>query len=80
MNYCWLTTKDNPFDPFSQFKEWFLYDVKNGYNTCGLIDRIAITSDELSEAENNREIERAIDEILTNVDFMKDYKKVYSTS
>lgn len=70
-----LTTIDNPFDPFKQFTSWFLYDVEKGYNTCSYLARIAKTSDEFSEKENNEEIERAIDEII-KYDFMGIYKKV----
>ena len=59
-----LSTKDNPFDPFNQFTSWFLFDVEKGYNSCGYLDRIARTSDQLSDEENKKEIERAIDEII----------------
>ena len=52
MTKTMLTTKDNPFDPFDQFDSWFMYDTQNGYNTCGLIARIAHTSNALSDAEN----------------------------
>ena len=58
---CALTTFDNPYDPFEQFSDWFLFDVEKGYNTCAYLDRIAHTSDQFSEEENNQEIERAID-------------------
>lgn len=76
MNYaCMLTTVDNPFDPFTQFDSWFLYDVEKGYNSCAYLDRIAKTSDQLSDEENAEEIERAIDEII-KYDFMNIYKKV----
>lgn len=70
-----LTTFDNPFDPFEQFTSWFLFDVEKGYNTCGYLGRIARTSDQLSEDENDLEVERAIDEII-KYDFMNVYKKV----
>ena len=70
-----LTTFDNPFDPFEQFTSWFLFDVEKGYNTCGYLGRIARTSDQLSEDENDLEVERAIDEII-KCDFMNVYKKV----
>lgn len=70
-----LTTFDNPFDPFEQFDSWFLFDVEKGYNTCAYLGRIARTSDQLSEEENEQEIERAIDEII-KYDFMNIYKKV----
>lgn len=72
---CMLTTFDNPYDPFEQFTSWFLFDVEKGYNTCGYLGRIARTSDQLSEDENEHEIERAIDEII-EYDFMNIYKKV----
>lgn len=75
MQSCALTTLDNPFDPFEQFDEWFLFDVEKGYNSCAYLARIARTSDQLSEEENAREIERAIDEII-QYDFMGIYKKV----
>ena len=70
-----LTTFDNPFDPFDQFNDWFNFDVDKGYNTCGLLDRIARTSDAMSEVENKKEIERAIDEII-KYDFLNLYIKV----
>lgn len=76
MDYvCMLTTIDNPFDPFEQFTSWFLFDIDKGYNSCAYLARIARTSEQLSDEENNREIERAIDEII-KYDFMFVYKKV----
>lgn len=62
-NY-YLTTFDNPFDPNDDFLSWFMYDTDKGYNCCGFIDRVARTSDAMSEEENNKEINRAIDEII----------------
>ena len=72
---CMLTTIDNLFDPFEQFYSWFLFDVEKGYNTCAYLGRIARTSEQLSDDENDREVERAIDEII-KYDFMNIYKKV----
>jgi hypothetical protein len=69
-----LTTFDNPYDPFEQFDEWFNYDNEKGYGSCSYLARIAKTSDQLSEAENDREVERAIDEIIA-YDFMNIYTK-----
>ena len=71
-----LTTIDNPFNPFTDFTKWFLYDIEKGYYSCAYLARIARTSDQLSDAENLNEIERAIDEII-RLDFMGIYKKVY---
>ena len=74
-NECRLTTIDNPFDPFTQFDDWFLFDTEKGYNSCSRLDRITNLSDEMSETEINEEIERAIDEIV-KYDFLNIYKKV----
>ena len=70
-----LTTVDNPYDPFDNFKEWYMYDVQKGYNSSSYLARIAKTSDEMTEFENDEEIERAIDEIIEH-DFMNVYVKV----
>lgn len=75
MKKCMLTTFDNPFNPFEQFTSWFLFDIEKGYNSCSYLARIAHTSDQFTEEENNEEIERAIDEII-KYDFRNVYKKV----
>lgn len=59
-----ITTKDNPYDPFDNFSQWFVYDVEKGYNSCAYLGRIVKTSDALSEQENDKIIEEAIDEIV----------------
>ena len=73
---CRLTTIDNPFDPFEDFAQWFVFDVTHGYNTCGKIDRLMHYSDDMSEKEYDEEHERVVDEIIT-YDFLNIYKKVY---
>ncbi len=79
MNIYALTTKDNPFDPFTHFNEWYNFDIDKGYNSCVYLDRIAHTSDQLSEKENAEIIEQAIDEII-KYDFRNIYKKVKATA
>lgn len=76
MAKCALTTIDNPYDPFEQFDAWYMYDMEKGYSTCSYLDRIARTSNQLSDEENEKEIERAIDEII-RFDFQNIYKKVF---
>lgn len=71
-----ITTFDNPYDPQKDFTQWFLFDVTKGYNTCSLLSRIAKTSEQLSDEENEIENERAIDEII-KYDFQNIYKKIY---
>ena len=71
---CRLTTIDNPFDPFTQFDDWFLFDNEKGYNSCSRLDRIANITEDMSDTEVHQEIERAIDEII-KYDFLNIYKK-----
>lgn len=59
-----LTTVDNPFDPFTEFKPWFSYDIASGYHTLSLLARIYIASNELSDEDQRIANEWAIDEIL----------------
>ena len=59
-----LTTVDNPFDPFTQFDEWNTYDMMLGYHTCSYLDRVAMDSVELSEADSSLAIQNAIDSIV----------------
>lgn len=59
-----LTTVDNPFDPFTQWDEWYAYDALLGYHTPSLLARLTVTSDELSEADQSAAIDYAIDEIV----------------
>ena len=70
-----LTTVDNPYNPFDDFNNWFMFDVQKGYNTCAYLARVAQTSDQFTEKENNEEIEKAIDEIIQH-DFMNIYVKL----
>ena len=70
-----LTTIDKPVNPFKDFDSWFLFDVEKGYNSCAYLARIAKTSNEFTEQEEDEEIERAIDEII-KYDFMNIYVKV----
>ena len=72
---CALTTFDNPYDPFDEFTQWWLYDEMRGYHSCAYLARIARTSNQFTDEENDREVERAIDEII-DLDFMAIYKKV----
>lgn len=58
-----LTTYDNPFDPFTQWTQWYAFDEGKGYYSCGLVARIARSSNELSDADHSFAIQSAIDEI-----------------
>ena len=59
-----LTTIDNPFNPFTQFDEWFQFDEEKGYHTSQFLAKIAKTSSNMSDLDYEQEVERAIDEIV----------------
>ena len=59
-----LTTLDNPFDPFTQFDDWYAWDERAGYHTTSILARIVQTSHELSDVDQDLAIERAIDECV----------------
>ena len=70
-----LTTVDNPYDPIDDFMNWYMFDVEKGYNSCSYLARIAKTSEQFTDLENEEEIERAIDEII-KYNFMNMYVKI----
>lgn len=59
-----LTTFDNPFNPFTQWDEWYQWDVTAGYNTASLLARITIVSPDLSDTDQDKAIQDAIEEIV----------------
>ena len=75
LNQTMLTTFDNPFDPFEQFNDWFMFDIEKGYYSCSRLARIANFSEDMTDEETIVETERAIDEII-KYDFLNIYKKV----
>lgn len=59
-----LTTFDNPFDPFIQWDEWYVWDMNAGYHTPGLLARIAYLPEDLPLGDEVLAIQDAIDEIV----------------
>ena len=59
-----LTTVDNPYNPATQFIDWYAFDEAHGYHTSGMLARIMKNSDELSDSDRESERIRAIKEIL----------------
>ena len=77
MSKCALTTFDNPYNPITEFDKWFQYDEDHDYHSSGYLARIARTSNQMSDEENDMAIERAIDEII-DIDPFGIYTKVYA--
>lgn len=74
----WLTTVDNPYNPFLQWDDWYAFDMMKGYDTCGLIMSYAPCSEEnFTDKENEEQIEYACNRIL---DYYNDefYKLVFN--
>lgn len=71
-----ITTHDNPYDYFTQFKQWLDYDRLMGYYTLEYLARIVKLAPDLSDEQEQEEIESAIDSIIEWNGSM--YKKVYA--
>lgn len=76
MKVPFITTKDNPFDPYSEFDEWFAFDIEKNYNSLQLLDRILITSPDLGPAIYAEDKDKAIDSII-QMHPGSNYTKVY---
>lgn len=59
-----LSTSDNPWNPWTDFKAWYTWDLEAGYHTLAYLARITVSSDELSQADQDLAVEQAIEEIL----------------
>lgn len=75
MRQSMITTKDNPYDPFEDFYNWYMYDELKGYHSSAFLGRIAKTSNSFTDAEYQEAIDEAIDEII-KYDFQNIYLKV----
>jgi len=60
-----LTTVDNPYNPYTQWDDWFAFDERHGYHTSGLLARLIIDSDEMTEGDLAFARDQAIDEIVS---------------
>lgn len=44
------TTIDNPYSPFDDWTRWYLEDLRLGYDTCGLLARLAPSFSEIDNS------------------------------
>lgn len=70
-----ITTIDNPFNPFDDFNSWFMFDIEKGYYTSSKLARLTKLTDDMTEKEENEEIERAIDRLI-EIDPLDIYIKI----
>ena len=59
-----LSTKDNPFNPFEDFQNWFNFDSDKGYNSCGILARLVDIDIDLPPSIEAAVTEDAIDSFI----------------
>lgn len=59
-----LSTSDNPWNPWTNFKEWNAYDMQAGHHTLAYLARVTVSSEELSQPDQDLDVEHAIEEII----------------
>lgn len=73
-----ITTKDNPYNPFTQHDDWQAFDHQKGYYSEEYVARLAPTSFDLSDEENDMLIDQAIEDIIRlDKDLGVGYTKAY---
>ena len=78
MTCCMLSTIDNPFNPFEDYSSWLMFDKEKGYDSAERLKKKKKITDDMTQKEENEEIERAIDEII-RYDILNVYIKVSKT-
>lgn len=71
-----LSLASNPYNPFTEYKEWKAFDRSEGFDTDGLLARTVSTSSNISWADQEIAVEQAIDSIVNNPSFDGLYVKV----
>lgn len=70
MELLYLTTKDNPYKPDTDYKRWHDYDMQKGYYTAEYLDRVYEKNMELKGKNpfsvdiDDAVMEESIDEII----------------
>lgn len=59
-----ITTLDNPYNPFTQYDEWYALDETRGYHSTGLLARYTINADELSDVDQAIAIAQGIEDLI----------------
>lgn len=59
-----LTTKDNPYDPFTQFNDWYNFDCEKGYFSYNYLDRIVDVNNKMSPFEKEIAYDNGMKEIV----------------
>lgn len=65
-----LTTIDNPYSPFDDYKAWYYEDIRLGHNTCGLLSRMRAGSDLFNDHSDFLTMRRIVELNLSGVHIM----------
>lgn len=60
----WLTTIDNPFDPFDQYDDWKRFDEDHGYFTDSKVCRVMNNEQDFDDETFSQFCEDAVDTLL----------------
>lgn len=64
LSLCAITTTDNPYNPLTDFSNWNAFDQQMGYNLCSLFGRLVNQATDLSNEDEEKAIEEAVDKIV----------------
>lgn len=65
MDDTFLTTRDNPYNPFTEYVAWYGWDIVHHHpNTSGWLAKLAHTSPDLSDSVNENVIAQAMQTIV----------------
>ena len=59
-----LTTTDNPWNPWTEWDAWRAWDEQAGYFTLAYLARITVSSDDISDQDQDLAVENGIEEII----------------
>ena len=74
MSKCLATTMDNPWNPYTNPREWSAFDHLHGYNTRELLAYFSYTSTELEEEDYDEEVNNGVNRLLEFNPFGMHYK------
>lgn len=58
-----ITTRDNPYNPFTQWREWWAFDTQKGYNSWQVVAREAKPTFDVPDRLQRIETNLVIDEL-----------------
>ena len=70
-----LTTVDNPYNPFENFEDWYIYDQDHRHFSCERLAEVVGDLNDSNEVEKIKITESAINYIVAN-DVLGKYAKV----